>query len=69
MKNSYIFLVALHRVCFRKIVLELINFQFFLLRKQPLVANLNKTRPLWTFQVNLKLLNCFGFTPLIFDLE
>ena len=39
-------LVALQRFCFRKIVSKMINFQFYLLRKQRFVAILHKTHPL-----------------------
>ena len=40
------FLAALHRFCFRKKSSKILTFQFFLHRKQPLVAPLSKTRPL-----------------------
>ena len=36
------FMVALLRFCFRKIVSNMLNFQFFLLWKQPSVATLSK---------------------------
>ena len=40
------FLAALHRFRFRKKSSKILTFQFFLPRKQPLVAPLSKTRPL-----------------------
>ena len=40
-----IFSVALQRFGFRKIVSKMLNFQFFLPRKQHLLATLSKTRP------------------------
>ena len=58
------FLVTLHRFRFRRKVSKMLNFQFFLPSKQPLVATLSKTRPLISrryvaeqgMNINLKLI-------------
>ena len=45
-RHTYIYFFALNRFCFRKIVSKVLNFQFFSLRRKPLMATLSKTRPL-----------------------